>query len=276
MSDYLHDDMAALAALVPDGARLALIHDGGGVAMAATRALIRRRIRGLNLVNVPTGGLQTDMLVGAGCVASVETSGVSLGEFGQAPNFGAAVRSGNVGIRDATCPAIYAALQAAEKGIPFIPFRGLIGSDLLRHRADWKVIDNPFQAGDSIVALPAIQPDVALFHAPKADRFGNVWLGRCAETRIMAHAARETLVTVEEVVDGNLMEDDLLAPATLSALYVSAFALAPRGTWPLALPGFYPADQAHLAGYAKCAPDRAGFRRYLKETAFAGEPEAAV
>src|SRR5216683_2567355 len=82
---------------------------------------------------------------------------------------GVAVTAGSVRVMDATCPAIHAALQAAEKGVPFMPLRGLIGSDLINVRPDWRVINNPFAArGDPIVLLPAIRPDVALFHAPMA------------------------------------------------------------------------------------------------------------
>lgn len=274
MSEFLKDDLDALAARIPDGAKLALIHEGGGVAMAATRALIRRGVKNLHLVNVPTGGFQSDQLIGAGCVATVETSGVSLGEYGQAPNFGNAVKAGTIKVMDATCPAVYAALQAAEKGIPFIPFRGLIGSDILKYREDWTVIDNPFAEDDPIVALPAIKPDIALFHAPKADRFGNVWIGRYAEQKIIAHAANGTLVTVEEIVDGNLMTDDATAPATIPALYIDAFAVAEKGAWPLALPGFYQADKAHLTDYAERARSEDGFRAYLDE--FVLEKQAAA
>ena len=82
-------------------------------------------------------------------------------------------------------------LQASEKGVPFMPLRGLIGSDVLKHRDDWKVIDSPFGDDDPIVLLPAIKPDVALIHAPMADRFGNVWIGRQRELATMAHAAAE-------------------------------------------------------------------------------------
>ena len=88
-----------------------------------------------------------------------------------------------------------------------MPLRGLIGTDVLKHRPDWKVIDNPFGNGDPIVLLPAIQPDVALFHAPMADRDGNVWIGRQRELVTMAHAAAKTVVTVEKLHDGNLLED---------------------------------------------------------------------
>ena len=86
-----------------------------------------------------------------------------------------------------------------------MPLRGVIGTDVLAQRADWKVIDNPFPPGDPIVVVPAIKPDVALFHAPRADRAGNVFIGRSRDLLRMAQAARESFVTVEEIVDGNLL-----------------------------------------------------------------------
>src|SRR6202162_510493 len=191
-------------ASITDGCQLAVPRENSGVAMAATRALIRRGVKRLELIALPTSSLQADLLIGAGCVASIETSAVSLGEFGPAPRFTAAVIAGAIKMKDATCPALHAAFQAAEKGVPFMPLRGLIGSDLLVHRPDWKVIDNPFGNDDPIVLLPAIKPDVALFHAPLADREGNVWIGRDRELAMMAHAAVKTVVTVEKIQDKSL------------------------------------------------------------------------
>src|SRR5262245_34988715 len=118
---------------IADGCVLAIPRESSGVAMAATRALIRRGVKRLSLVALPTSSLQADMLIGAGCVESLETSAVSLGEFGPAPRFTAAVMDGMIKMKDATCPALHAAFQAAEKGVPFMPLRGLIGSDVLAH-----------------------------------------------------------------------------------------------------------------------------------------------
>src|SRR5438552_17870047 len=122
---------------ITDGCVLAVPRETSGVAMAATRALIQRGVRRLSLITVPTSSLQADLLIGAGCVATIETSAVSLGEFGPAPRFAAAVMAGAIRIKDATCPALHAAFQAAEKGAPFMPLRGLIGSDVLTRRKDW-------------------------------------------------------------------------------------------------------------------------------------------
>jgi glutaconate CoA-transferase, subunit A len=255
---------AALEAITDD-AMLAVPREQSGVAMAATRALIRRGVKNLHLVALPTSTLQADLLIGAGAVTTLETSAVSLGELGPAPRFTAAVKAGTITMKDATCPAIYAALQAAEKGIPFMPLRGLIGSDLLAHRLEWRVIDNPFGNDDPIVLLPALKPDVALIHAPMADRAGNVWIGRQRELATMAHAAAKTVVTVEKIHDGNLLDDPVLAAGTLPGFYIAAIALAPNGCWPLSLPDYYPADLEHLAEYARLAATPEGFARYLEQ-----------
>src|SRR5207247_3927787 len=158
----------AIAPIV-DGCMLVVPREVSGVPMAATRALVRRGVKQLHLVALPTSSLQADLLIGAGCVETLETSAVSLGEFGPAPRFTAAILSGSIRMKDATCPALHAAFQAAEKGVPFMPLRGLLGTDVLKNRPDWKVMDNPFGNDDPIVLLPAVKPDVALFHAPMAD-----------------------------------------------------------------------------------------------------------
>ena len=249
---------------ITDGCVLLVARESSGVAMEATRALIRRGVKRLHLVACPTSTLQADLLVGAGCVETLETSAVSLGEFGAAPRFTAAVIAGAIRMRDATCPALHAALQAAEKGVPFMPLRGLIGSDVLAHRGDWHVVDNPFGADDPIVLVPALKADVALFHAVMADRAGNVWIGRDRDLVTMAHAADKTIVTVETLHDGNLLDDPLLAAGTLAGFYLEAVAVAPRGAWPLPLADHYPADAAHLAEYARLAASAEGFARYLE------------
>jgi glutaconate CoA-transferase subunit A len=258
-------DLRAMAARVPGGARLGLPVDYAGVSMAMTAPLIASGARDLDLVCVPTGGLQADQLIGAGRVRSIETSAMSLGEAGGAPRFNQAVKDGAIRLRDATCPAIHAGLLAAQKGVPFIPMRGLIGSDVLRWRDDWKVIDNPFAAGgDPLVLIPAIHLDVSIFHAPMADRLGNVWIGRRRELAAMAYASKVTLVTVERIVEDDLLASETTAAGTLPALYVTALALAPRGAWPYGLWGEYSADAAELARYARAARSEDGFAAYMR------------
>jgi glutaconate CoA-transferase, subunit A len=255
---------AALSAIT-DGVKLVVPMDYAGVAMEATRALIRRGVSGLHLVTLPASSLQAELLIGAGSVATLETSAVGFGELGSAPRFTAAVLEGRIALKDATCPAIHSALRAAEMGNPFGALRGIIGSDLLRQRPDWKVIDNPFAENDPIVLLPAIRPDVALFHAPLADRHGNVWVGRRRDLFTLAHASARSVVTVEAIQDDDLLADEAMAAATIPAFYLDAVALAPRGAWPLKMGDLYGEDTQHLLDYIALAQTEQGFRRYLDQ-----------
>jgi glutaconate CoA-transferase subunit A len=234
--------------------------------MDAVRALIRRNARNLKLLGVPVLGLSADLLIGAGCVSEVHSSAVSLGEAGLAPRFSEAAERGEIRIVDYTCPAVHTALQATEKGVPFMPLRGVLGSDLTAERSDWQVAQNPFAAGqDPILLISALVPDVALFHARWADEAGNVWVGRRRELATIAHAARHTYVTVEELRPGDMLEDELLAPGVISSTYVSGVARAEHGAWPLGVADVYGIDDAHLVAYAATAKTREGFERYLDE-----------
>ena len=233
---------------------------------AFVSAMVRREAKNLKLLGVPVLGMFADLLIGAGCVAEVETSAVSLGEAGLAPRFTEAAEKGEIVVRDATCPAVHTALQAAEKGVPFMPLRGVLGSDLIAHRKDWTVGRNPFAPGeDPILLVPALSPDIAVFHARWADEAGNVWVGRRRELATIAHAAKQCFVTFEELRPGDMLEDELLAPGVISSTYVSAVAPAPRGAWPLGVAGVYGIDDAHLMRYARAAKTREGFRAYLAE-----------
>ena len=264
-----------LAAMIPDAAKVAVPADLSGVAMSLTRAMVRRGLGGLHLVCVPTSGLQAELLIGAGCVGTLETSAITLGEHGTPHRFHAALKAGRIRLLDATCPAIHSAIQAAGKGLPFMPMRGLLGTDLLARRSDWIVIDNPFvDRKDPIVLLPAIRPDFALFHAPYADRHGNVFIGRRRELVAMAHAAAQSLATVEEVRDVDLLATEEGAAGTLAAPYLGGVAVAPRGAWPLRMWDLYDDDAEHLQLYARLARSDEGFRDYLER--FVRSPEIAA
>ena len=252
-----------IAGRIPDGALVALPPDYSLVAMEVVRALIRRKAKNLRLLGVPILGLSADLLIGAGCVAEVETSAVSLGEAGLAPRFTEAVEKNLIKVKDATCPAIHAALQATEKGVPYLPLRGILGSDLVSSRSDWKVVETPEK--EKLLFVPAMQPDVALFHARWADEAGNVWVGRRRELATVAHASRLAFVTFEEKKPGDMLEDEVLAPGVISSIYISGVAHAPRGAWPLGVAGLYGIDDTHVSQYAKAARTREGFNAYLDE-----------
>ncbi len=266
-----------IAAQIPSGARV-IVPKGerDDMPVAVARELIRRGVRDLRLVTLPTcalpvSGMMADMLIGAGCVAEVETSGISLGELGAAPRFGKAVREGRVKVIDATCPALYAAVQAGAKGQPFAALRGLIGSDVERRRDDYKVIDNPFQPGDPVAVLKAINPDVAILHAERADREGNVWIGRNRDLLHAAHASDRTFVTVDRIEDRDFYDDDETVAGVLPSFYVEAIAVAPGAARPLGEGSALDAVRA----YAEAARTDEGFAAWLDAHVLAPARRAA-
>ena len=252
------------AATIFPGSKIALPPEYCGVSMAMTREIVRQDIGDLHIVAVPQSGLQIDILIGAGLVASIEAAAVTMGERGHAPRFREAVERATVQMIDSTCPAIHAGLQASEKGLPFIPLRGLIGTDVFRGREDWTVLENPFVPGDRIVALQAIRPDVAIFHCEIADREGNLWIGRRRELATMAHAAKRTITTVEEVCEDRLFEDETMAAGALSSVYVDRVVHAPGGSLPLAFPPYCDADTRMIDSYMHAAQTQNGFDSWLE------------
>lgn len=263
-------DLDELVAQVADGSVMAIPSafdaEYSGVSMVATRALIRKGVKDLHLIAVPSTSLQADMLIGAGCVASIQSGSVLLYEYGRANRFVAAQKQGAITVKDSTCPAIHAGLIAGAKGLPFMPVRGLIGSDILRYRTQedgWQVIENPFGEDDPIVVVPPLRPDVTLLHLPLADRFGNAWIGRRSEFATMSRAAKKTLITFEAFFDGDLLQDDDKAPATIPATYLTALSHQPKGAWPLHYGNAYPEDAENLRDYARLSKTEAGFDEYL-------------
>lgn len=278
-----------LARRIPDQSSLCLAPDYSGCSISTILELIRQQRRNLHIIGVPQIGLQADLLIGAGCVTSIDAASVTLGEFGQAPRFVDAVTNGSLTMQDSTCPVLHAGLQAAEKGIPFMPLRGILGSDLVRFRDDWKVIDNPFSAArtdnartdnastdnastdnantdneDPILLVPAINTDVTLFHAPKADKAGNVWIGTRRELMLMAHASKQVIVTVEKIVSENLMADATTAAGVIPALYIDALAEMPKAADPVGLFGCYEGNQEELSAYVEAAATQQGFDEHVQ------------
>jgi glutaconate CoA-transferase subunit A len=252
-----------LARTIPDGSRILMAPDYSGCAMAVVAALIRKGAKNLRLIGAPQLGLQAELLIASGCVSEIETAAISLGELGTAPAFEQARRAGSVRIVESTCPAIHAGLQAAERAVPFAPVRGIIGSDLVATRPDWKIIDNPYPPHDRILIVPAIEADIALFHSPLADAGGNVWIGVRRELMVMAHAAKASIVTADERRGESLLRDQWTAPGTIPSLYIDELAIIEGGGRPLASQGRYTADPAFAARY-KAAFKRGEARDFIE------------
>jgi glutaconate CoA-transferase subunit A len=142
-----------------------------------------------------------------------------------------------------------------------MPVRGIVGSDYLRVRPDFKILTNPY-GSDEIVVVPAIVPDVAVFHAFRADRTGNILADRNQDNWLLAQAARIVIVTVEELVDdGNLVTGSF--DPVISAIHITAIVHATGGAHPTGCPGYYHSSQTHLREYLASARDDASFAAYL-------------
>jgi len=207
--------MREAVACIPDGASVAL---GRPAAEALVEELIRQGRSDLRLIGVPAGGRAVELLIAAGCARSLESSGVDLGEDGFAPAFSRAVESGALEVRDSTCPAMLMALQAGASGVSFAPVPGLLGTDLLRRRPDYRVIDDPFRPEQRVVLVPAITPEFALLHGRRADLDGNVVIGTVYDDRLVAQASRYVVYSVEsqsEDATRTLAAEEQVVPAVL-------------------------------------------------------------
>jgi glutaconate CoA-transferase subunit A len=248
--------LAAAAGLVDDGAMVAL---GGGLSarlpMALVRELIRQGRRGLHLVG-SAHSVDVDLLVAAGAVRRCEESYVGFEQdLGLAPAYRRAAEAGSIEVAESCCVTILAQLRAAEMGLPFLPVRGVRGSDIVTLHPEYKTVTCPF-TGETLVAVPALRPDVALLHAPSGDRYGNLHLEQpyVLDERF-ASAARTVIATVDELVS----TDEVVASGvTIPAHLVAATVLAPFGAHPTSCYPRYAYDRAHLREYiaaAQSGPD---------------------
>ncbi|MBC7105756.1 MAG: hypothetical protein H5T97_07440 [Firmicutes bacterium] len=146
-------------------------------------------------------------------------------------------------------------------GLPFMPVRGLIGTDYLRIRPDFKVIRNPY-GEDELVAIPAIRPRLALIHGFRADRYGNVLTDKRESDPLLARAAERTVASVEEIVSEVVPERDRVV---IPGIYVDAVVHLPGGAGPTACPGYYDVDDGEIQRYLSAARSPETFRQYLAE-----------
>ncbi len=234
------------------------------VPMELIREIIRQGKKDLRLVDrEPAIGF--DLLIGAGVASSVRFAMLGFELFGFALNFRRAAEAGKIEIIEDTCGAVINGLRAAAMGIPFIPIRGIFGSDLLKigiQGGNYRVTKDPF-TGEDIVVVKAIEPDIALIHAQRADIYGNVqiWGGRFEDVW-KAKAAKKVIVSAEEIVDHEVIR---LEPykTTLPYPYVEAVVHLPTGAYPTSCYGVYDADYEHIENYAQAVKDNK-FQEYLE------------
>ncbi|QJY50507.1 CoA transferase subunit A [Pseudonocardia broussonetiae] len=249
-----------------------LVHDGDVVALegfthlipfAAGHEIIRQGRRDLTLVRM-TPDLVYDQLIGAGCASKLVFS------WGGNPGVGSLHR-----MRDALSTGWPAPLTIEEhshagmanryvagaSGLPFAVLRGYAGTELPEHTDTISTVTCPF-TGEELAAVKAINPDVAVVHAQRADRDGNVQLwGILGVQKEAVLSATRALATVEEVVDE-------LTPVpgaiVLPAWVLDAVAVAPRGAAPSYAHGYYERDNAAYKAWDATSRDRESFTTWLK------------
>jgi len=243
--------LGAAAAEVRDGALVAL---GGGLSarlpMALVRELVRQGRTGLHVVG-SAHGIDVDLLVAAGALAVCEESYVGFEQdLGLAPAFRRAAEAGSIEVRESCCATILTQLRAAEFGLPFLPVRGVKGSDIRRLHPEYGEVTCPF-TGETLVAVPPLQPDVALLHAPLGDRRGNLHLDQpyVLDERFAA-ASRQVVATVDRLVGYEEVER---AGVTVPGHLVTAIAEVPYGAHPTSCYPGYAYDRPHLGTYVAAA-----------------------
>jgi glutaconate CoA-transferase subunit A len=158
---------------------------------------------------------------------------------------------------------MYSMVQAGSMGLPFISVRGLLGSDILKYRPDFRVAENPFNPGEEVVIAQPIRPDVAVFHALKADCWGNTVTPGLRDDLMMARAAKWVIVTTEELSDHKLIPRDAVDQTFLPAIDVDGVVHLPSGATPASCGNRYSIDDAHLKEYLEASKEEGIFKSYL-------------
>jgi glutaconate CoA-transferase, subunit A len=243
-------DEVEAAAWIADEMTIAI---GQPTPMALVRQIIRRGVKDLTVVDA---GFSLDLLVAAGCVRKV-ISYYAGGGFGNPvmPAFRRAAERGEIEVWECEEGILCAGLQAAAQMLPFLPWRGGIGTSLPEVNPDLRVFKDPI-AGESLLAVPPIKPDVTILHAAAADAYGNVqhYGGPGWIDLFMCRAADRTIVQVERVISNEQVRAD---PWQTSIPAADAIVRAPFGAHPFYSRGFYLQDNEHLRAYSSASSDLA-------------------
>lgn len=237
--------------------------------MLIVRGLIRRGFRDLTIVGAASAGLEVDLLIAAGVAKKVATpyiSGEKLAPIG--PAFRAAAESGKLEVYELDEALYYCALRAAAQRVPFNPWKSGVGTSFPQVNPAIKEIDDPIK-GEKVLAIPALNIDVAFLHAAVSDRYGNVQhSGHGYGDRAIAAAADLTFVQVERIVSNEEIKRD---PIKTTVAGADGVIRAPFGSHPYSSPGFYTEDQAHIQEYVKAATQWAKGGDYAPVKAYIDE-----
>lgn len=258
-----------------------LIHNGDTVTfsgislsdhpVAFAHEMIRQRKRNLEIAG-SGAWFVNNLLIGAGCVDRMLVVADSAEVGGTAPAFRRAVENGKLAVQDYSLYAIACMFTASAIGVPFLPTKSMLGSDMLRHTQQSKhkklhVMKCPF-TNERVVLVPALKPDVAVIHAHQADQEGNVqMLGPIGLVDEQARASRKVIVTVERIVSCDITKkrpELTIIPSFL----VDAVVKVPYGAHPTALFACYDYDLEHLKHAFEQSRNEQTFKRYLKDVVY--------
>ncbi len=251
-----------------------LIHDGatvgiggqtiGRCSMALVHEMVRQGKKDLRLVGCSMS-MTMDLLVGAGLVRSTECGTGNLERYGGTFRWRRAVEEGRIEVVDHSHLAMALRFLAGSLGLPFMPSKSMLGTDILRQEGrdgvpPFALVSNPWDREDRVVLLPACTPDVSIVHAQRADEMGNVVIdGFTTHEPEMVRASKAVVVSCEELVS----PDDIKGcpdRTTIPYLYVDAVVVQPWGAYPTAAHRYYEHDDAHILSYQRAA--RAGGSQY--------------
>ena len=254
----------AIAALVTDGVTVALEGFTHLIPTAAGHEIIRQRRRDLTLVRM-TPDIVYDQMIGAGCARKLVFSWAGNPGVGSLHRFRDAVQRGwpvPLEIEEHSHAGMANRFAAGAAGLPFAVLRGYTGTDLARHTDTIKPITCPF-TGEVLTAVPALNPDVGIIHAQRADRAGNVQMwGITGVQKEVVLASRRSLVTVEEIVPELEARPGAVVLPTWA---VTAVAVAPRGAHPSYAQDYYDRDNDYYRTWDAISRDRDTFTAWLDE-----------
>jgi len=248
----------AVEKFVFDGATIGLGGQNvGRMAMAAIHEIVRQGKKNLTIYGCNLS-INMDILVGAGLVKRCEAGTGNLEYFGTTFCFRRAIEQGLMEMEDYSHLGMISRFLAGEMGLPFMPTKSMLGSDMLTQQVKstgkkYELIKDPWNADEPVLLLPALKPDVALIHAQRADAMGNVVIdGFLALDVELARASKHTIITCEEIVPEEKIRSDA-ERTSIPYLYVSAVVEQPFGSHPAAAYRYYDYDADHVKYYQKCA-----------------------
>ena len=259
----------AIASIIGDGDTIALEGFTHLIPYAAGHEIIRAGLRDLTLVRM-TPDIVYDQMIGMGCARRLVFSWGGNPGVGSLHRFRDAVEHawpGPLELEEHSHAGMANRYAAGASGLPFAVLRGYVGSDLVEHTPSIREITCPF-TGEVLSAVSALELDVAVIHAQRADTAGNVQLwGILGVQKEAVLCARRVLVTVEEVVDELEPRPGAIVLPHWTIDYVS---VAPGGAGPSYTHGYTQRDNDFYVAWDAISRDRVAFQRWMEDNVLSG------